>query len=267
MSCFLRSLLSLVAVLAATAGVQAAGKAHHPAAHHAAKSATHAVHAKPAAKGHRSANHQTHKAPRHVSQSKVKHHARPAVNRRPAKRVQQRTKPNVRRTVSRTKVRSVQRYPVNRVRRQLVFVPSSVNGRSRHHHHHRRYSFSYYPGRYAWRSSAYNRGSGGSRRHASRGIRGVVESVQGNANNGTLVVRTIRPRSSRFQNAANRKGGRATSLRRVHLNNGTNYQILSNPAKGGTMADLHKGAHVLILTHTKPANTAQKVEVSPLRKR
>ena len=42
---------------------------------------------------------------------------------------------------------------------------------------------------------------------------------------------------------------------------------MTTPPKAGTISHLHKGERVLILTHAKPANTAQKVEVFARRKR
>jgi hypothetical protein len=267
MSSSLRSILGVLAVLAAAANVQAAGKGHPP-AHQAHKAPNHVAHAKTAAKGHPPAAHQAHKAPNHVSHTKVNHHRRPAVHRRPVQRVQrvQRSATRiVRQSVRPNVLRTVQRYPIRRVQRNFVRRPYY----SGLYPGIRRYTYSYYPRRYVWRTSYYNRGSGASRRRASRGIGGIVESVQGNANNGMLLVKVLRPRSSRFRyattNAAARRG--ATSLHRFHLNNGTRYEVLTTPRRGGTIADLHKGEHVMIQKHTNAANTAQTVQVSPLRKR
>lgn len=251
MSSSLRSLLVLLAVFVMAANVQAAakkqagGKKRHP------------------------ATHQTHKAPRHVSHTKVTHHRRPAVHRRPVQHARRRTTPNARGPVKRTVVRTVHRYPVHRVQRRFVVRPYSFGPHARRHHHHRRYTYFYYPGRYVWRTSHYNRGYGVSRRRPSRGVAGIVESVQGNAGNGTLLVKVLRPRHSRFHYAAARKtaGRGATSQHRFHLNNGTRYQIMTAPPKRGSIADLHKGERVLILRHAKAANTAQKVEVFARRKR
>lgn len=243
MSCSLRFLLVLLAAFAATADVQAARKA-----------------------ARRTATHHARTAPRHTSRSKTTHYRRPAVHRRTVKRVQHRTTRIVRRPVKRTVVRTVRRYPVHRVHRSIVRRPYSVG---RHSRHHRRYTYNYYPGRYNWRTSYYNRVRRGSRRHVSRGIRGIVEGVQGNAGNGMVLVKVHRPRSSRFRyRTTNAGAGRGSSaVHRFHVNNGTRYEMLSAPPKGTTFAALHKGEHVLILRHGKQANTAQKVEVFPRRKR
>ena len=127
-------------------------------------------------------------APRHVSRSKVKHHRRPAVHRRAVQHTRSRASRTVRQPVKRIVVRTVHRYPVHRVQRRFVRRPYYV-GR---HSHHRRYTHSYYPGRYVWRTSHYNRGRVASRRFTTRVIGGTVESVQGNANNGTLLVKVLR---------------------------------------------------------------------------
>jgi hypothetical protein len=243
MSCSLRSLLVLLAVLAATANAQAARKSSH-----------------------RAATRHTHKATRHTSHTKPTRYRRPAVHRRPVQGVRHRVTRIVRRPVKRTVVRTVRRYPVHRVYRYAVRRPYYFG---RHARHHRRYTYIYYPGRYNWRTNYYNRVAGIRRRHASRGIRGIVEGVQGNAGNGTVLLKVLRQRSSRFRYGTTNAGaGRgAASVRRFHVNNGTRFEILTAPPKAGTFAALHKGEHVLILTHGQQANTAQKIEVFPRRKR
>jgi hypothetical protein len=240
MSCYLRSLLVLMAVLATTVVVQAAGRGGHPV-------------------------HQARKAPRHVSHTKVNRHRRPAVRIRPVQRVRNRVARGIRQPVRRNVVRTVHRYPVHRVHGRYVVRPYYF-GR---HPRHRRYTYSYYPGRYLWRRSHYNRGYGVSRRHGFRGIGGIVESVQGNANNGTLLVKVLRPRSSRFRYTAAKAGAgrRPTSLHRFHLNNGTRYEIMTTPPQGGSFASLHKGERVLILPQGNSANTAKIVEVLARRGR
>ena len=265
MSSFLRSILVLLAVLAWSANVQAAGKGHRPAAHQARKAPSHVSHAKTAAKG-RPAAHHARKAPSHVSHSKVNHHRRPAVRRHPVRRMRPSAARAVRRPATRTMVRTVHRYPVHRVQRRYVRRPyysGFSSGR-------RRYTYFYYPRRYVWRTNYYNRGYGASRRRSTaRSVAGVVESVQGNANNGILVVKALRPRSSRFRyattNAAVRRG--ATSLHRFQINNGTRYEVMTTPRRGGSIADLQKGRHVMILTHANTAHTAQRVHVSPQGRR
>ncbi|MGH7169685.1 MAG: hypothetical protein ACRELG_05330 [Gemmataceae bacterium] len=267
MSGSLRSILVLLAVFAAAANVQAAGKGRKPPARHARKAPARVSHPKTAAKGRKPAKHQARKAPSHVSHSKVSHHRRPAVHRRPVHSVRRTATRTTSRTASRTTrkpvrqrvVRTVHRYPVHRQQRRYVRRSSSSRRFSSRH----RYTYSYYPGRYAWRRSSYNRGYGASRRSTSLGIGGIVESVQGNANNGTLVVKLLRPRHSRFRVA----GRSATSLHRFQLNKNTRYEVLAAPPRGGTIADLHKGERVRILPHTNAARTAQKVSVSPQRKR
>jgi hypothetical protein len=236
-----RSLLILLAILAATVNVQAAGK------------------------GHKSASHHARKAPRHVSHSKVTHHRRPAVHRRPAQHVRHRTTRIVRQPVKRTVVRTVHRYPLHRARHHSVRRPYYHGHHSRHH----RYTYFYYPGRYRWQTNHYNRGYGVSHRRAVRGIRGIVESVQGNAGNGTLLVKVMRPRSSRFRYATtNAAAGRgATSLRRFHVNSATRYEIMTGTSASGTFANLHKGERVLVLTQGNSAQTARKIEVFARRKR
>jgi hypothetical protein len=165
--------------------------------------------------------------------------------------------------VRRNASRAVYRYPVHRVHRRYVRRPYYFPYYFGRHYRHRRYTYNYYPGRYTWRRSHYNRGYGVSRRHGLRGFRGIVESVQGNANNGSLLVKILRPRSSRFHYAANRRGvgGGATSWHRFHLNNATRYEIMTAPPTAGTIASLHKGERVLIQTQSNSANTAKLVEV------
>lgn len=253
MSCSLRSLLVLLAVFVMTVNVQAAGKGRRPAAHKAGKK------------------------PPHVSRTKVTHHRRPAVHHRSTQHARRRTTPNARRPVqhrttpnARRKVaRTTHRYPTHRMQRRVVVRSNSVGPQARRRHHHRRYTYLYYPGRYAWRTSYYNRGYGVSRRRHSRGVRGIVEAVQGNGVNGTVVLKVRRPRHSRFHYTARRNaiGRGATSQHRFHLNQGTRYEVMTAPRRRGSIADLHKGEHVLILRHAKSANTAQKVEVFARRKR
>lgn len=245
MSCSLRSILVLLAILSATADAQAARKpGHRPPAHHAGK------------------------APRHTSHSKTNRYRRPAVHRRPVQHPRRRVTRVVRRPTTRTVVRTVHRYPVHRVTRRYVYRPYYYH---RPYRHHRRYSYTYYPGRYHWRTNYYNRGYGRSRRQLSRGIRGIVEGVQGNPGNGTVLVKVARPRSSRFRygtTAANANRGRnASSVHRFRVNNATHYEILSTPPRAGTFASLHKGEQVLILKQGNQASTAQKVEMFPRRVR
>jgi hypothetical protein len=233
--------LIVLAALAPITDVQAAGKGRGPATHHARP------------------------APRHVSHTKVTHYRRPAVHRHPVQRVRRSATRVVRQPVRRTTVRSVHRYPVHRVQRRFVRRP--------YYSHRnlgvRRYTYSYYPSRYLWRRSHYNRGYGMGRRHGSRAIGGIVESVQGNPINGTVLVKTLRPRSSRFRYTAARAraGWGATSLHRFHVNNGTRYQVMSVPPRGGTFADLHKGERVLIRPHANSGQTAQIVHVYRQRRR
>lgn len=241
MSCSLRCLLVLLAVLASAANVHAAGKpAHRPAAHPARK------------------------PPHHTSHSKTNHYRRPAVYRHAVQPARRRAARIVRRPV----IRTVHRYPVHRASRRYVrrsyYFPQNYR-------YHRRYAYTYYPGRYLWRSNHYNRGYGRLRRHLARGVRGIVEGVQGNAGNGMVLVKVVRSRSSRFRYAtalagANRGRG-ASSAHRFHVNNATRYEILSIPRRAGTFASLHKGEHVLILRRGNQSNTAQRVEVFPRRGR
>ncbi len=242
MSCSFRSLLVLLAVVAATADVHAARKPpHRPPAHHA--------------------------APRHISHTKTIHYRRPAVHHPPV--YHPRRAPRVvRRPVNRTVVRTVRRYPVHRVVRRYVRRPYYYYHNPRYH---RRYTYSYYPGRYHWRTNYYNRGYGRSRHNHSRGIRGIVEGVQGNAGNGTLLVKVFRPRSSRFRYglaAANANPARnASALQRFHVNNATRYEVMSAPPRAATFASLHQGEQVLILKQGNQSNTARLVEVLSQRRR
>jgi hypothetical protein len=269
MSNSLRSSLIVLAALAMTANVKAAGKGRPPAHHPAPKAPSRVSHTMAAAKGHRSAPRHAGKAPRQVSHSKVSSHRRPAVHRRPAQAARrsntsikrQSVRRNNQQSVRRNAIRTMHRYPVHRVQRRALVRMNSPTRFSRQ----RRYTYSYYPGRYVWRSNYYGRGLGSSRRGATRGIRGVVESVQGNAVNGTLLVKAARPRSSRFRFASVARRG--TSMHRFALNNATRYEVLAVPRRGGTIADLHKGEHVMVLTHPRAAHQAQKIQLSPLRKR
>lgn len=261
MSHFLRSSLVVLAVFAMSANVQAAGKGRTQ----AQKAPAHVSHTKSVAKGHKTAPRHAGKAPRQVSHSKVSHHRRPAVHRRPAQRVRRSTPRVIRQPVRRTVVRTVNRYPVHRIQRRFLSRPNTHVRHSRN----RRYTYFYYPGRYQWRTNHYNRRSGISRRHSSRGVRGIVEQVQGNPANGTVLVKVLRPRSSRFRFTTARAGAarRGTSLHRFHLDSGTRYEVLTAPPRGGSIADLHKGEHVLVLKRARTANAAQKIQVSPLRKK
>jgi hypothetical protein len=231
----------LLAVLAAAADGQAYGKGHRPAARPART------------------------APRHLSHTKVNHYRRPAVHRHPVRSVRRSAARIVRQPVRRVVVRTIHRYPVHRVQRRFVRRPY-YHGRFSGV---RRYTYSYYPRRYLWRTSHYNRGYGGWRRRASRGIGGIVESVLGNGFNGTLLVKVIRPRWSRFRYARTNAGAGwgATSLHRFHLNSGTRYEILTIPPRGGTIADLHKGERVLVFRNANSGNIAQIVRISPWRGR
>lgn len=239
MSCSFRSILVFMAVLEAAADLQAAGRGGHP-AHHARKAA------------------------RHVSHTKVTRHRRPSV-RRQAQRFRHRATRSVHQTARRNVRRTVHRYPVHRVHRRYVRRPYYFGRHWRHH----RYTYFYYPGRYLWRRSHYNRGYVIWHRHGPRGIGGVVESVQGNANAATLLVKVVRPRSSRFRYAGTNRGvgWGTTSLRRFHLNNGTRYEIMTTPPTGGTFASLRKGERVLVLPQGNSGNTAKIVEVFARRRR
>jgi hypothetical protein len=261
MSSSLHSSLIVLAVLATAANAQAAGKAHHQ----THKASTHVSHTKAAAKAHRAALHHARKAPRQVSRSKVIHHRRPAVHRRSVQSVRRATTRIVRQPVRRAVVRTVNRYPVRRVQRSFLSRPN-IHVR---HSRHQRYTYFYYPGQYQWRSNHYNRRLGAGRRHGARGIRGIVESVQGNPANGTLLVKAIRPRTSRFRFTTARAGAArgGTSLHRFLLDTGTRYEVLTAPPRGGSITDLHKGEHVMIVKRAKAANAAQTVQVSPQRKR
>ncbi len=237
MSCSLRSILVLLAVLASSADVHAAGKPpHRPAAH----------------------------PPRHVSHTKTIHYRRPAVHRHAVHRAAR----IVRRPATRRVVRTVHRYPVHRVQRRYVRQANYYSG---YHRYHRRYAHSYYPGRYYWRSNYYNRGYGRSRRHLSRGVRGIVMGVQGNAGNGMVVVRVIRPLSRRFRYGAAlagaNRGRGAFAAHRFLVNGATRYEILSLPRQAGTFASLRKGEQVLILRRGNQSNLAQKIELFPPRRR
>lgn len=238
---FSRFLLILLAASTAITDVRAAGGGRRPATHHARP------------------------APRHVSHTKVNHHRRPAVHHRPVQHVRRSATRIVRQPVRRTVVRRINRYPVHRVQRRFVRRPY-YSGR---YFGVRRYTYSYYPTRYLWRRSHYNRGYGVGRRRGSRGIGGIVESVQGNANNGTLLVKVIRPRFSRFRYATTNAGAGwgANSLHRFHLNNGTRYEIMAVPPRGATFADLHKGERVLVLTRPNSARNAQMVQMYRQRRR
>lgn len=242
MSCSFRGLLVLLAALATTADVQAGSKAppRRP-----------------------PAPHRVHRPPIHVPHIRVTHHPRPAVHRIAVHRVRHAPNRIVRQPVRRTAIRTIHRYPVHRVQRRFVRRPY-YSGR---HFGVRRYTYSYYPRRYAWRTNHYNRGYGVRRRHP-RAIGGIVEAVQGNALNGMLLVKVIRSRSSRFRYARVHAGGwGATSLHRFHLNGGTSYAIMTIPPRVGTIADLHKGERVLVLTPAKSANIALRVQASPRRRR
>jgi hypothetical protein len=241
MSLSLRSILVLLLVFATAADSHAAGKpAHRSGAHHARK------------------------APRHTSHTKTHRYRRPAVHRHPVQRPHHRVTRILRRPAARTAVRNVHRYPVRRVNRRFGYWPY-------YHRHHRRYTYFYYPGRYRWWTNYYNQNYGRSRRHFSRGIRGIVEGVQGNPGNGTVVVKVFRPRSSRFRYGTTVAGANpaqsASSAHRFHVNNATRYEIMSTPPQAGTFASLHKGEHVLILSPGNPSNAAQKIEVFPRRGR
>lgn len=187
-------------------------------------------------------------APAHFPHSKVIHHPRPIVYRGP---VHMRHLPNrfVHHPGRRMAFRTVHRYPVHRFPRRFVRRPYYYYG-------HRRYSYFYYPGRYRWRTNYYNRGYGLWR---PRVIGGIVQSVQGLPGGGTLMVRVPRSRYGRFRYAGAGRG--ATTVRRFLLNPATLYEVMTIPPRGGTIADLHRGERVLILTHTHTANTAQKVSV------
>lgn len=197
---------------------------------------------------HRPAAHPVPKPPHHTSHTKTIHYRRPAVH-RPA--VPHARRP-VTRSVRRPVIRTVHRYPVHRVHRRYV-RPSN-----------------YFVRNYR-RAGYYNRGYGRSRRYFSRGVRGIVEGVQGNAGNGMVLVKVFRPRSSRFRYATalagvNRVRG-VSSAHRFHVNNATRYEILSVPRRAGTFASLHKGEEVLILKRSNQSNIAQRVEVFPRRAR
>jgi hypothetical protein len=248
--------LVLIAALAAIAFPSAPAQAAHHSSGRVAKRA-----AKPP-------EHHARKPPHHASHTKTNRYRRPAVHRRPAPRVNRRVARTVRRPVNRTVVRTVHRYPVRRVSYRYVRRPYVWGGIRRYH---RRYTYNYYPGRYRWRSSLYNRGYGLGRRNSSRGVRGIVEGVQGNESNGTILLKTFLSSSSRFRSGTTVSGPRAAagtnSIHRFHVNNGTVYEVLSSPRKAGTFASLHKGEQVLILTRRNQASTAQKVELFPSRRR
>jgi hypothetical protein len=187
----------------------------------------------------------------------VTHHARPIVHRNLAPIVHRSPNRVVVQPVRRTLIRTIHRYPVRRVPYRFVrrwYYPGFFG-----------YGSAHYRGRYWWRNHYYlgNYGHRHRRRHHVFG--GIVESVQGNLGNGILLVKVFRPRSSRFRwvNRVSTAGSAATSLNRFLLNNGTAFEVMTNPPRLGTIADLHKGAHVLIRPHASLANTAQRVQVSP----
>ncbi|HTU88537.1 MAG TPA: hypothetical protein VMF69_00430 [Gemmataceae bacterium] len=263
MSSLLRSLLIVLAAVASAAKVEASPKPPPAPKPPPRPPAPHIVHKPP----HLPAPHPVHMAARHLSATKVTHHRRPAVHRHPVPNARRGAARSVRQPGRQTMVRRTHRYPVHRVQRRFVRRPYYVGGRN--FGVRRRYTYSYYPGRYLWRTSNYNLGYGVGRRRGQRGIAGIVESVQGIAGNGTLVLRVVRPRSSRFRYARTNAGAGwgATSLHRFRLNNGTLYHVMTAPPRGGTIADLHKGEHVLVLTHTNTGGAAHVVQVSPRRRR
>jgi hypothetical protein len=244
MSHSLRSLLALLAVVASAASAHAAGKpARRPPAHHART------------------------PPRHVSHSKTNRFPRPAVHRRPTPRGPAHVNRSVRRPVTRTVVRTVPRYPVHRQYVRTVRRPYYV---TRSQRVHRRYTYTYYPGRYRWRTNHYNRGYGGLRRSLVRRVPGIVEGIQGNAGNGTVLVKVFRPSSRRFRygTLAGANAARGNySVQRFRINNGTRYEMLTTPRQASAFASLQKGERVLIQTTGNSANTAQIVALYPRRKR
>jgi hypothetical protein len=161
--------------------------------------------------------------------------------------------------VRRALIRTVHRYPVRRVPYRFArrwYYPGFYGYGSAHYH---------YWGRYWWRNHYYLGSYGRWHRRRHHVFGGIVESVQGNLGNGIMLVRVLRPRCSRFRWArgASVAGLAATSLNRFVLTNGTAFEVMTNPPRLGTIADLHKGAHVLIRPHASLANTAQRVQVSP----
>lgn len=192
--------------------------------------------------------------PVRVTRTKVIRYPRPIVHRGPIRHVGRPGFGVVRHPVRRAGFRTVHRYPIHRFPRRFVRRPYYFGAR--------RYSYSYFPGRYRWRSNRYHRGYGIWRQ---RVVGGVVESVQGVPGNGILLVRVSRRGYGRFRYGAAGRG--ATSLRRFHLNIGTLYEIRTIPPRLGTVADLRRGERVLIQTLSHTANTAQKVMVVSLPRR
>jgi hypothetical protein len=237
MSCSSRSMLILLAFVAAASRADAAGKP-----------------------GPRPAAHRVRTAARHVSHSKTIRYGRPAVHRRPVERAPHRASRIVRRPVTRVIVRTVHRYPVRRVPRfyrRYYF---------RNFGYYRRYTHFYYPGRYRWWTSYYNRGYGRSPRYFSRAVRGIVEGVQGNAVNGTMLVKVMRPYSRRFRYGGAWAGAYGGSVHRFHVNTATRYEVLSIPRLPATFASLHPGEGVLIVKRGNQSNIAQKVDLFPWRR-
>lgn len=204
-----------------------------------------------------------YKAPRPISPTKVNVYRRPAVHHYPVQRVRFSGPRMVRQPVRRAAFRTVHRYPVRRLPRRFVHRPYY------YYRGYGRYSYSYYPRRHVWRTGIYGGGYGIARRRTARLIGGIVESVQGNPLGGTLVVRAPRSRSSRFRYAPINvaAGRRATSLHRFQLTAGTLYEVMTMPPRGGTIADLHRGERVLVLTQANSGRTAQVVKVASRRRR
>jgi len=208
---------------------------------------------------HRPAPHPVHMVPRHLAFPKVTHHPRPIVYRIPAQHARHTATRIAHQPVRHTAIRTVHRYPVRRVPYRFVRRPRSFGLYG--------YNNYYYPRRYLWRTN-YNRGYGALQRRRARVIGGIVEGVQASPTGGTLLVKVHRSRYGRFRYARrNAAFGSAASLRRFHLSNGTLYEVMTMPPRGGTVLDLHKGEHVQILTHAHLANTAQMVRVSRLLRR
>ncbi len=249
MVCSFRSLLVLLAILATAASALAASKGRPP-----APPKPHIPKPPSPPKPHIPKSPPIRMASNHVQRSRVIHHPRPVVYRGP---VHVRRFPNriVHHPGRRAAFRTIHRYPVHRFPRRFVRRPYYYYG-------YRRYSYFYYPGRYRWRTSYYNRGYGLWR---PRVVGGIVQSVQGIPGGGALVVRVPRSRYSRFRYVGGGRG--ATTLRRFLLNPATLYEVMTIPPRGGSIADLRRGERVLILTHAHTANTAQKVSVVSLPRR
>lgn len=196
MWCSLRCLLILLAALAATADIQADSKGppkpHFPKPHLPKAPPLPKPHIPkpPPLPRHPPTPHLVRRPAIPMSHPRVNRHPRPAVHHHAIRRMPHSPIHIARQPVRRTVVRTIHRYPVHRVPYRFA--------RRRHYFGVYPYAYSYYPGRHRLRTN-YNRGYGALQRRRARVVGGIVQSVQGNPGNGTLLVKVFRPRSGRFR--------------------------------------------------------------------